>query len=310
MLDNLVIAIASGKGGTGKTTIATNLAHYTARLGQKVQYLDCDVEEPNGHIFLKPRINRSQQVTVDVPQVDLEKCTGCGKCGEICQYGAIVSVKETVLTFEQLCHSCGGCMRICPAGAIKPKPLNIGDIELGKAGDVDFISGRLRIGSVRTPSLIKEVKKRIKEDRLAIIDVPPGTSCPVVEAVKGTDFVLLVTEPTPFGLNDLKLTVGLVREMNLPFAIIINRYGIGDNEVEKYCAAENIDIVLKLPDDRRIAEAYSSGRIIVDVLSEYLKQFSELYEYIKRLKAEINDKRRLRVRRKNKSGFRSSSGST
>ena len=310
MSDSLVIAIASGKGGTGKTTIATNLAHYTARLGQKVQYLDCDVEEPNGHIFLKPRINRSQQVTVDVPQVDLEKCTGCGKCGEICQYGAIVSVKETVLTFEQLCHSCGGCMRICPADAIKPKPLNIGDIELGKAGDVDFISGRLRIGSVRTPSLIKEVKKRIKEDRLAIIDVPPGTSCPVVEAVKGADFVLLVTEPTPFGLNDLKLTVGLVREMNLPCAIVINRYGIGDNEVEKYCAAENIDIVLKLPDDRRIAEAYSSGRIIVDVLSEYKKPFSELYEYIKRLKARINDKRRLRVRRKNKSGFRSSSGST
>jgi MinD superfamily P-loop ATPase len=310
MLDNLVIAIASGKGGTGKTTIATNLAHVAFGLGQKVQYLDCDVEEPNGHIFLKPRINRSQQVTVDVPQVDLEKCTGCGKCGEICQYGAIVSIKETVLTFEQLCHSCGGCRLVCPADAIKPKPLNIGDIEFGKAGGVNFVGGKLRIGYVRTPSLIKEVKKHIKEDHLAIIDVPPGTSCPVVEAVKGVDFVLLVTEPTPFGLNDLKLTVGLVREMNLPFAIIINRYGIGDDKVEEYCEAENIDIVLKLPDDRRIAEAYSSGRIIVDVLSEYKKQFSELYEYIKRLKAGINDKRRLRVRRKNNPGFRSSSGST
>ena len=281
MSDNLVIAVASGKGGTGKTTIATNLAHYTARLGQKVQYLDCDVEEPNGHIFLKPRINRSQQVTVDVPQVDLEKCTGCGKCGEICQYGAIVSVKETVLTFEQLCHSCGGCMRICPADAIQPTPLNIGDIELGKAGDVDFISGRLRIGSVRTPSLIKEVKKRIKEDRLAIIDVPPGTSCPVVEAVKGTDFVLLVTEPTPFGLNDLKLTVGLVREMNLPCAIIINRYGIGNNKVEEYCEDENIEIVLKLPDDRRIAEAYSSGKMMVDELPEFKNHFVDLAKTIK-----------------------------
>jgi len=275
------IAIASGKGGTGKTTIATNLAHYTARLGQKVQYLDCDVEEPNGHIFLKPRINRSREVTVDVPQVDLEKCTGCGKCGEICQYGAIVSVKETVLTFEQLCHSCGGCMRICPADAIKPKPLNIGDIEFGKAGDVDFISGRLRIGSVRTPSLIKEVKKHIKEDRLAIIDVPPGTSCPVVEAVKGTDFVLLVTEPTPFGLNDLKLTVGLVREMNLPCAVVINRYGIGNDKVEEYCEAENIDIVLKLPDDRRIAEAYSSGKMMVNELPEFKNHFVDLTKAIK-----------------------------
>jgi len=300
MSDSLVIAVASGKGGTGKTTIATNLAHYVAQTGQKVQYLDCDVEEPNGHIFLKPRINRSQQVTVDVPRVDLEKCTGCGKCSEICQYSAIVQLKDNnVLTFEQLCHSCGGCMRICPADAIKPKPLNIGDIDFGKAGDVDFISGRLRIGYVRTPSLIKEVKKHIKENHLAIIDVPPGTSCPVVEAVRGADFVLLVTEPTPFSLNDLKLTVGLVREMNLPCAIVINRYGIGNDKVEKYCEAENIDIVLKLPDDRRIAEAYSSGRIIVDVLSEYKKQFSELYEYIKRLKAGINDKRRLRVRRKN-----------
>ncbi len=301
MLDNLVIAIASGKGGTGKTTIATNLAHYVAQTGQKVQYLDCDVEEPNGHIFLKPRINRSQQVTVDVPQVDLEKCTACGKCGEICQYGAIVSVKETVLTFEQLCHSCGGCWLICPADAIKAKPLNIGDIEFGKAGGVNFVGGKLRIGYVRTPSLIKEVKRHINEDHLAIIDVPPGTSCPVVEAVKGVDFVLLVTEPTPFGLNDLKLAVGLVQEMDLPFAVAINRYDIGDDEVEKYCGIENIDICLKLPDDRLIAEAYSSGRIIVDVLSEYKKQFSELYEYIKGVKAEIDDKRRLRLRRKNNS---------
>ena len=300
MPNDFVIAVASGKGGTGKTTVATNLAQYTAYAGQRVQYLDCDVEEPNGHIFLKPNIEKTQVVTVDVPQVDLEKCTGCGKCGEICQYSAIVHLKgNNVLTFEQLCHSCGGCMRICPADAIKPKPLNIGDVEFGKAGDVDFVGGRLRIGSVRTPSLIKEVKRRIKRDCLAIIDVPPGTSCPVVEAVKGVDFVLLVTEPTPFGLNDLKLAVGLVREMNLPFAIVINRYGIGDERIEKYCRAENIDICLKLPDDRRIAEAYSTGRIIVDALSEYRQGFSLIYEYIKSVKAEIDDERRLRVRRKN-----------
>jgi len=301
MPDNFVIAIASGKGGTGKTTIATNLAHIGAGLGRKVQYLDCDVEEPNGHIFLKPKITRSQKVNVDIPKVDLKKCTGCGKCGEICQYSAIICLKENVLTFEQLCHSCGGCMRVCPVDAIKPKPLNIGDIELGKAGDVDFVHGKLRIGHVRTPSLIKEVKKNIKEDCLAIIDVPPGTSCPVVEAVKGTDFVLLVTEPTPFGLNDLKLAVELLRDMNLPFAVAINRYDVGDDEVEKYCKVENIDICLKLPDDRRIAEAYSSGKIIVDVLNEYKNQFATVYEYLESVKEKLDEKRRLRFRRKDNS---------
>jgi len=301
MPDDFIIAIASGKGGTGKTTIATNLAHYASGLGKKVQYLDCDVEEPNGHIFLKPKIEKTWKVTVDVPEVDLKKCTGCGKCGEICQYSAIICIKENVLTFEQLCHSCGGCMRVCPTDAIKSRPLCIGDIEFGKAGDVDFVHGKLCIGNVRTPSLIKEVKKHIKKEHLTIIDVPPGTSCPVVEAVKGADFVLLVTEPTPFGLNDLKLAVDLVRKMNLPFAVVINRYGLGNDDVEKYCRAESIDICLKLPDDRRIAEAYSSGQMIVDVLNEYGKEFSELYEYTKSVKAGIDDKRRLRVWRKNNS---------
>jgi MinD superfamily P-loop ATPase len=278
---DMKIAIASGKGGTGKTTIATNLAYTIAQMGRQVQYLDCDVEEPNGHIFLKPNIEKTRAVTVDVPQVDLEKCTGCGKCSEICQYSAIVHLKDNnVLTFEQLCHSCGGCFLVCPSDAIKPKPLDIGDIEFGKAGKIDFVHGRLRIGYVRTVSLIKEVKSHIKQDSLAILDVPPGTSCPVVEVVKKADFVLLVTEPTPFGLNDLKLAVGLVREMKLPFAVIINRYGIGDDEVERYCKTENIDIALKLPDDRRIAEAYSTGRMIVAALPEYKEQFSNLYEYL------------------------------
>ena len=280
MAEKLIIAVASGKGGTGKTTIAVNLAHYAAGLGRKVQYLDCDVEEPNGHIFLKPQLGHNRRVTVDVPSVDLEKCTGCGKCGEICQYSAIVCVRESVLTFEQLCHSCGGCMRICPADAIKPRPLNIGDIELGKADGVDFVHGRIHIGHVRTPALIKQVKTHIRQDCLAIIDVPPGTSCPVVEALKGSDFVLLVTEPTPFGLNDLKLAVALVKEMNLPFAVVINRCDIGNDEVEKFCKAEEIDIALKLPDDRRIAEAYSTGRIIVDALPKYKKDFERLYKTV------------------------------
>lgn len=290
MLNDLIVAVASGKGGTGKTTVAANLACTICVSGQKVQYLDCDVEEPNGHIFLRPQITSSRQVVVDVPQVDTEKCTACGKCGQICQYGAIVCIKEHVLTFEQLCHSCGGCFRVCEDDAITPKPLEIGVVECGSAGEIDFVSGKLNIGHVRTPTLIKEVKKHIKPEGLAILDVPPGTSCPVVEAVKETDFVLLVTEPTPFGLNDLRLAVDLVRQMHLPFAVVINRYGIGNQEVEKYCEVENIDIAMKLPDDRRIAEAYSSGEMIVNVLQEYIKLFSKLCCYLENVKDGFDEK--------------------
>jgi MinD superfamily P-loop ATPase len=281
MPDDFVVAIASGKGGTGKTTIAVNLARAAFDAGKNVQFLDCDVEEPNGHIFLKPQDITSLQVTIDVPQVDLDKCTACGQCGHICQYGAIICIKENVLTFEQLCHSCGGCIRVCPDDAIKPKPLDIGSIECGRADGIDFVSGRLNIGHVRTPSLIREVKKNIRQNTLAILDVPPGTSCPVVEAIKDADFVLLVTEPTPFGLNDLKLAVELVRELNLPFAVVINRYDAGDEDVEEYCRAEGICIAAKLPDDRHIAEAYSSGKIIVRELPEYRNSFVDLVEAMK-----------------------------
>lgn len=297
MPDDFVIAIASGKGGTGKTTIAANLAQYTDGLGQPVQYLDCDVEEPNGHIFLRPEITARRQVTVNVPQVDLKKCTACGLCGEICQYGAIICIKDNVLVFEQLCHSCGGCVRICPEGAITAKSLEIGAIECGSAGKIDFVSGKLNIGNVRTPALIREVKKHIRQDWLAILDVPPGTSCPVVEAVKDADFVLLVTEPTPFGLHDLKLAVELVRRLNLPFAVAINRDGIGNRDVEKYCQAEKMDIAFRLPDDRCIAEAYSSGKMIVDVLDNCRRQFLSVYDYLERAKVRLNDTKRLRVRR-------------
>jgi MinD superfamily P-loop ATPase len=295
MPDNFTVAIASGKGGTGKTTIAVNLARVLADLEKRVQYVDCDVEEPNGHIFLKPDLISRINVTVDVPQVDLKKCTTCGECGEICRFNAIVCIKEHVLTFEQLCHSCGGCWRVCPAEAIETRPVKIGEIDVGRAGTIDFVSGKLCIGSVRTPALIREVKKHKRYDCLTIIDVPPGTSCPVVGAVKDTDFVLLVTEPTPFGLNDLKLAVNLIRELNLPFAVVINRYGIGNDEVENYCQAENIDIIMKLPDDRRIAEAYSSGRMIVEVLHEYIELFTKLFDYLGNVSEKNNEKRRPRI---------------
>jgi len=284
MLD-MKIAIASGKGGTGKTTIATNLACSIARIGKTVQYLDCDVEEPNGHIFLRPDIEETQNVTIGVPEVDTELCDGCGKCGQLCQYSAIICLKDTVMTFEQLCHSCGGCMAVCPQAAITEKQRKIGIAEFGIADGIYFGAGRLDIGAIQSPALIKHVKRKAIDDGTVVIDVPPGTSCPVIEAVKGVDFVLLVTEPTPFGLNDLKLAVGMVRELKIPFAVVINQSDLGDDQVQQYCDGENIQIILEIPNDRRIAEAYSVGKMIIDVLPEYKKDFAGLYKSVsKRLK--------------------------
>jgi MinD superfamily P-loop ATPase len=278
--DRMLIAIASGKGGTGKTTIATNLACSIARTDKEVQYLDCDVEEPNGHIFLKPDIKETHKVTIGVPEVDNELCNGCGKCGQLCQYSAIICLKDKAITFEQLCHSCGGCELVCPTSAIKEKQIEIGSVDLGTAGDVSFGQGRLKIGDVRSPALIKKVKENAANNGTVIIDVPPGTSCPVVAAVKGTDFVLLVTEPTPFGLNDLELAVGMVRQLKLPFAVAINRSDIGDDGVLQYCDKENIEIILEIPNDRLIAEAYSQGIKIIDALPAYEEKFLELSQRI------------------------------
>ncbi len=272
------IAIASGKGGTGKTTIATNLARHIVLSGEEAQYIDCDVEEPNGHIFLKPEMNSRQPVTIDTPEVDQEKCDGCGKCGQICQYSAIVCLNETVMTFDQLCHSCGGCMLVCPTGAISAKQRQIGFVDTGAADGVKFAQGRLNIGDIHTPALIKRVKQKAAREGHVILDAPPGTSCPVIEAVKDADFVLLATEPTPFGLNDLRLAVEMVRELKLPFAVAINRSDLGDDEVRRYCYGEDIEIILEIPDDRRIAEAYSVGEMIVDVLPEYRSRFAVLFE--------------------------------
>lgn len=275
------IAIASGKGGTGKTTIATNLALTLADTGINVQLLDCDVEEPNCHIFLKPEINSSSPVTVMIPQVIEEKCTGCGICAEVCEFSAIAVVKNKVLIFPELCHGCGACLLFCPEDAFVEVPREVGVIEKGSSGGITFTQGLLNIGELMSPAVISEVKKSTGDPDVLIIDSPPGTSCPVIEAVKDADFVLLVTEPTPFGLNDLKLAVGMAQALHLPFAVAINRSDVGDEAVAEYCRRENIEIFLEIPDDRRIAEAYSRGSMVVRELPEYLKTFKTCWDRIR-----------------------------
>jgi len=270
------IAVASGKGGTGKTTVATNLAWLAARQGRSVAYLDCDVEEPNGHIFLEPAIHDRVSVCEPVPQVDVQKCNGCGQCGEICQYSAIVCIGEKVLVYPDLCHACGGCSRVCPEDAITEFPHEIGVVESGHSGDVQFVSGALHVGKARAVPVVKAVKSRAPLADVTIFDAPPGTSCPVVEAVRGSDFVILVTEPTPFGLHDLKLTVEVMHVLKLPCGVVINRANLSESDVRSFCRLQGIPILGEIPDDRRIAEAYSRGRMICEALPEYQDTFEGL----------------------------------
>jgi len=274
----MIIGIASGKGGTGKTTIATNLA---VALGSKARLLDCDVEEPNDHIFIRPTINHTETVGLKVPQVDMNKCTLCGQCQDICQFQAIVVVGKTTLTFPELCHSCGGCLEVCPEDAITEIDREMGIFESGNRNGLEFAHARLFIGQVMAVPLIDRVRAAVKPDRINIIDAPPGTSCPVISSVKGTDFVVLVTEPTPFGLNDLKLAVGMVKILDIPHGIIINRSDLGDTGVTEYAKQENIPILMEIPFDRLIAQTYSNGKLLVEELPDWKDKFVQLYEEIK-----------------------------
>ena len=271
------ISIASGKGGTGKTTIATNLA---VALGEGVSLLDCDVEEPNDHIFIQAKIDHSERVSVKVPEVDMGKCTLCGQCQEICQFKAIVVIGESVLTFPELCHSCGGCLEVCPENAITETGREMGFFESGSRDVLDFAQGRLFVGQAMSVPVIQRVKEHIESDKITIIDAPPGTSCPVINSVKDTDFVILVTEPTPFGLNDLKLAVGMVKILKIPYGIIINRSDLGDKKVTEYAKEEDIPILMEIPFSRQIAEAYSRGGLIVETLPEWKEKFINLYDKI------------------------------
>jgi len=276
----MIISIASGKGGTGKTTISTNLA---LSIEDNVQLLDCDVEEPNAHIFIRPKFIDKNPVLVPVPQVDYEKCTFCGKCARICAFNAITVIPGKVLIFPELCHSCGSCQYFCPTRAICEIKREVGIIEFGKKNKLEFIYGKLNIGEVIAIPVIKEVKKHIDESKTVIIDAPPGTSCPVIESVKGSDFCILITEPTPFGLNDLILAVAVLRKMKIHFAVIINRYDLGDKNTEEYCKKENIPILMTIPFKKEIATAYSKGIPLIEILPKYKEQFCDLLEKIQNI---------------------------
>jgi MinD superfamily P-loop ATPase len=273
----MTVAVASGKGGTGKTTLSLNLARV---FGSAVQLLDCDVEEPNDHLFLDGCPSKQEIVAIKVPEVDEALCDGCGECGRFCEYGAIVSFGAKALVFPEMCHGCGGCMMVCPKKAISEVERRIGVVETMRSGEITLIQGRLDVGVAMAPPLIREVKARLREGVPAILDAPPGTSCPVIATLRGTDFVVLVTEPTPFGLHDLELAVDMVREIGIPFGVVVNRVGIGDDRVREFCGREKIPVLLEIPDDRRIAEAYSRGELIVDALPEYTGLFKSLIDKI------------------------------
>ena len=281
----MIVSVASGKGGTGKTTVAVNLALALDLEGTtSVSLLDCDVEEPNAHLFLHPVLETSEPVTLPVPVVDENRCTGCGICAEVCAFHAVLSLGGRAITFPDLCHGCGGCARFCPEGAISETPRQIGVAETGwvsRAGApaaaaqaIRFVHGRVDIGVALAPPVVKAVRSEAgpasgSANGAVIIDSPPGTSCPVVASVKGSDYCILVTEPTPFGLNDLTLAVDMVRELGVPLGVVINRAGLGDARVAAYCARENIPVLLEIPFDRRLAACYARG-------GQLVREFPEL----------------------------------
>ncbi|MBC7340132.1 MAG: ATP-binding protein [Firmicutes bacterium] len=278
----MTIAVASGKGGTGKTTVATNLALAIAAQ-HPVQFLDCDVEEPNAHLFLKPRIERTLAVEIPVPSVDRERCTYCGTCADVCAQHAVGVFPGQVLIFAELCHGCGACALFCPEGAITEVGRPVGVVEAGRADQLAFAHGRLNVGEAFAPPVVRAVKKEARDHGIVIIDVAPGTSCPVVEALKGVDFCLLVTEPTPFGLHDLKLMVGVVEKLGIPAALVINRADMGDAGVWTFCRQKRIPVLMEIPQNRRIAESYARGIPLVRTDGEWAGRFAVLFRRIRAL---------------------------
>jgi len=278
----MIVSVASGKGGTGKTLVATSLA-LSLKDRCRVQLLDCDVEEPNDHIFLRPVITGREAVCVPIPRVDEAKCTFCGKCAEVCAYHAIAVFPKNVLVFPHLCHGCGACSFFCPEKAITEEGKETGVVEFGHADGVDFVQGRLNVSEAMPTPVIRKVKERVNHEGISIIDVSPGTSCPVVASIKGSDFCLLVTEPTPFGLNDLILAVETVKKLGVPCGVVINRASAGNGKMEEYCLKENLPILLTIPLDKEIARLYSRGVTLVEGMPQWKAHFNKLSDHIQEL---------------------------
>jgi len=273
----MILSIASGKGGTGKTTVAVNMALSL----RDVQLLDCDVEEPNVHLLLHPEINEEKPVYVSTPQVNEKLCDHCGKCSEFCEFNALFVTPEKVLFFTELCHSCGGCLLVCPKNVITEKNVQIGVVKKGVVEGMELVFGEINIGEPMSVPVIKDVKKQIKSDKTVIIDSPPGASCPVIESMHGSDYCLLVSEPTPFGLHDLKIMVQVLEGLNIPFGVIINRAGIGDRKTHDFCEEKGVPILLEIPFQRKIAELYSRGIPFVVEMPEWRREFQLLMDDIK-----------------------------
>lgn len=273
----MIITVASGKGGTGKTTVAVCLS---LSVGNNVQLLDSDVEGPNAYIFIKPQISRKENVSIKIPWVDSGKCSFCGKCSRVCAFNAIAVIPLAVNIFPELCHSCGACTYFCPQNAISEIDKTVGSVEIGEKNKLNFVWGKLNIGQAMPTPIIKAVKKHIDYDKFTIIDAPPGTSCAMVHSVINSDYCILVTEPTPFGLNDLNLAVNVLVKLKIPFGVIINRCNVGNSEVEKYCQEKGIKVLMYIPFSRKIAEGYSLGLSLIDILPEYKKTFQSIFEDI------------------------------
>jgi MinD superfamily P-loop ATPase len=284
---NATIAIASGKGGTGKTTLSVNLAAMAASLGHNVHLCDCDVEEPNSHLFLNLTFSNHETVTLPLPVVDHDLCEHCGLCSEICEFHAIACMPERTIVFADLCHACSGCWLVCSQKAIAQGSRDVGVVEVGTANGVTFTHGRLRVGETQVPPLIEAVKATRRDDALVLLDAPPGATCPVVATLQGCDLVLLVTEPTPFGLHDLKVAVELTQGLNLPFAVVVNREGSGDDRVQEYCQAENITLLPGIPFSRDAAVAGSNGDLLIDSVPDMRGAFSELLSAVLNLVEEV-----------------------
>ena len=282
------IAIASGKGGTGKTTLSVNLARALSA-ETNVGLLDCDVEEPNCHLYLKPAVQPDEPVNTPVPSVDGDTCTGCGMCARSCEFNALLALPGVPLVMPELCHGCGVCTYVCPENAITEVGRVIGSVGAGMVDDLYFRWGALNVGEARATPVIDAVKDLAATPPLetVIIDAPPGTACPAVQTLRGADFAVLVTEPTPFGLNDLRLAIDTVRLLDVPCGVVINRYGVGDTGVEDYCATESVPILLRIPYDRSIAKACSQGEIYAASNEPFARSLRVLAEDIRSRVAEV-----------------------